>query len=217
MAYQRLRSRGLIISSARTDDSDRGTKGTYQRWAEVVGDDSYAFNKILRFFAKSPAFTPPNYAKRREGGVVRFDTGAFDPSGGPLQVSYSNFWQPFSDYVRTGFAKLGFKALSGLNSGELIGSAEFTFTLDPYAQTRSSSETSFLQAAIEKSTIQVYQQTLAKRIIFSENKTATGVQVVTSGRSYFLSAKREVILSAGTVSTRCPCVHPSFWRGGKGR
>lgn len=51
--------------------------------------------------------------------------------------------------------------------------------------------------------MQVYKQTLATKIIFSENKTATGVSVVTGGKSYVLSARREVILAAGAVSF-CP-------------
>ena len=141
--------------------------GTYQQWADLVGDDSYTFKNILPFFAKSPTFTPPNYAKRGAGGPVIFDANAFSSSGGPLQVSYSNFWQPLTDYVSSAFARLGLKPLLGFNSGKLLGFAEFTLTIDPYVQIRSSSETSFLQAAIENSTLQVYKQTLAKKKSFS--------------------------------------------------
>lgn len=168
----------------------------------MVGDDGYTFNNILPFFAKSAAFTPPNYAKRGAGGLVTFDASAFSSSGGPLQVSYSNFLQPITDYVGTAFARLGLKPLSGFNSGELLGFAEKTVTIVPHVQVRSSSETSFLQAAIENSTLQVYKQTLAKKILFSGNKTATGVKVVTGGKTYVLSARKEVILAAGAVSFR---------------
>lgn len=156
----------------------------------------------MPFFAKSCAFTPPDYVKRGTGGPVIFDATAFSSSGGPLQVSYSNFWQPITDYVKTAFAKFGLKPLSGFNSGELLGFAEFTLTIVPHTQIRSSSETSFLQAAIENSTLQVYTQTLAKKIIFSGNKTATGVEVVTGGKTYVLSARKEVILAAGAVGFR---------------
>ncbi len=42
---------------------------------------------------------------------------------------------------------------------------------------------------------------MAKRILFDKRKAATGVEVMTNGDSYVLSAKKEVILAAGVVST----------------
>ena len=75
-------------------------------------------------------------------------------------------------------------------------------TVDPEAETRSSSETSFLQSTILSSpSAQIYQRTLANKIIFNDNKTATGVAVSTNGVPYTLSAKKEVILAAGVVGT----------------
>ena len=45
----------------------------------------------------------------------------------------------------------------------------------------------------------VYQQTLAKKILFSADKVATGVRIETAGIQYTLSARKEVILAAGAV------------------
>ncbi|KAL8695900.1 MAG: hypothetical protein Q9201_007910, partial [Fulgogasparrea decipioides] len=89
--------------------------------------------------------------------------------------------------------------IAGLNGGKLIGFSEFTLTIDPQAGTRSSSETSFLQESLSSSTLQVYHESIAQKIIFSEEKTATGVKVVTAGTEYTLSAIKEVILAPGVV------------------
>ncbi len=181
---------------------ESGTVGAYQQWADKVGDPSYTFQALLPYFEKSPHLTPPDYGKRQVGGQVLYDPTAFSPAGGPLQVSYSNFWQPISDYLKNAFSSLGLTPLPGFSSGSLLGYAEFTVTVDPEAETRSSSETSFLQSAIPNSPLfQIYQRTLANQIIFNENKTAVGVAVSTSGISYSLSARKEVILAAGVVST----------------
>lgn len=51
----------------------------------------------------------------------------------------------------------------------------------------------------KQSNLNVYQQTLAKRIIFDNNKKATGVIVNSGGSNYQLNATKEVIVSAGTV------------------
>lgn len=47
------------------------------------------------------------------------------------------------------------------------------------------------------SNMNVYTRTLAKKIIFDDQKRAIGVDVSTYGQPYHLSARREVILSAG--------------------
>lgn len=178
----------------------RGSEGSYQRWADIVGDTSFTFVNLLKFFKRSIEFTAPNYAKRGAGSTVHYDPQAFSKTGGPLHVSYSNYWPPITTFIADAFVKLGLKPVDGFNSGNLLGFAEFTSTLEPEAETRSSSETSFLQEAIKHSALQVYQQTLAERILFSAEKKAVGVSVSTAELPYVLSARREVILAAGVVS-----------------
>lgn len=92
-------------------------------------------------------------------------------------------------------------AINGFNSGEVLGSAYATFTIDPINAERSSSESSFLQAALKNTTLQVYKQTLAQQILFNSNRTAIGVSVSTGGLNYTLSAKKEVIVSAGAFQS----------------
>ena len=181
------------------DDWASGTTGSYQKWADQIGDQSYTFDNILPYFEKSPQFTPPDYSKRGAGSELLYDSKAFSRSGGPLQVSYTNFYQPISAFVKRAFLSLGLTNIAGLNSGKLIGFSEFSLTIDPRAGTRSSSETSFLQDSIATSTLQVYQRTLAQKVNFDKMNTATGVNVVTAGKEYTLSATKEVILAAGVV------------------
>ena len=60
-----------------------------------------------------------------------------------------------------------------------------------------------MRQAIEEnnSLLQLYQQTLAKKIVFN-GTVAIGVQVTTSGVPYTLSAAKEVIIAAGVVSLK---------------
>ena len=177
----------------------RGSKGSYEQWADEVGDKSFTFDNLLPFFQKSVHFTPPNLAKRGPDSQVDYEEAAFSPRGGPLQASYANFYQPFSRFVKQAFLKLGFAIIPGFNSGNLIGFSEFTYTIDPKATTRSTSETAFLQEALDRPNLLVYQRALARSLIFN-NTLARGVQLDTFGKGYSLSARKEVILSAGVVS-----------------
>ncbi|KAL8759408.1 MAG: hypothetical protein Q9199_000777 [Rusavskia elegans] len=156
-----------------------------------VGDQSFTFERLLAYFRKSPHFTPPDYAKRGPGSSLLYSPDAFSSDGGPLQVSYTNFYQPFSTYVKLALQKLGLQNIPGMNSGSLLGFSEFTLTVDPVTGVRSSSETSFLQAAIANSTLQVYHRTVAKKVVFDNEKRAKSVLVETAGVMYELSARKE--------------------------
>ena len=180
----------------------RGSRGSYQQWADEVDDQNFTFDNLLPFFKKSPHFTPPNRAKRGPGSEVAFDEGAFSPNGGPLQASYTNYYQPFAGFVKRALKKLGFKSIPGFNSGNLIGFSEFTYTIDPKAATRSTSESSFLHESLHRPNLLVYQRTLAKSLLFNDTKIATGVIVESFGKTYGVFARKEVILSAGTVGHR---------------
>ncbi|KAL8787181.1 MAG: hypothetical protein Q9195_007872 [Heterodermia aff. obscurata] len=173
-----------------------------QAWAEQVGDDSYLYENFLPYFERSCHLTPPNLEKRYPtNGTVDFDPSVFSKIGGPLQVSWSNWANPIATWARKAYTAAGMQSIPGFNSGRLIGNAWPSRTLNPLNQHRSSSQTSFLDDAMRNTDIVVYTQTLGKQILFSSNKTATGVQVVTAGASYSLSARKEVILSAGTFQS----------------
>lgn len=150
----------------------------------------------------STNFTPPNYDKIDPSFNISYDPTAFTPAGGPLQVSYGNHQAEYFEEISSAFETLGFPALAGLNSGTLMGYSTCTATIDPEAATRSSSETSYLQAAMQRSTIRIYPSTLGKRILFDSSKKATGVVVESTEQqntTFTLSARKEVIVSAGTV------------------
>ena len=120
-------------------------------------------------------------------------------------MSYGNYQYSFGGPLSRGLEKLGFPALTGINSGKLIGYSAATSSVDARTATRSSSETSFLQRAAENTHIQIYPNALAKSIAFDANKRATGVVVQAASSlqdfTYTLSADKEVILSAGAVRT----------------
>lgn len=95
----------------------------------------------------------------------------------------------------------GLKSQDGLNSGKLNGYSATTVTIDPRTETRSSSETSFLRAALRTSSLKVYQKTLGKKILFNAQKKATGVVVQTNGKTYTLSARKEIVVANGVFQS----------------
>lgn len=72
--------------------------------------------------------------------------------------------------------------------------------VNTYEISRESSATSYLSAVLGNGKLKIYAHTTAKKITFS-GTTANGVQVKTLGLNYRLTAKKEVIVSAGAFQS----------------
>ena len=127
---------------------------------------------------------------------------SYDPSGGPLDVTHTNWGDVISSFGAHAFKEIGNMEIDDLSAGALIGNQYSAATVRPGDQTRSSSESSFWQASVKsgRKNLKLYTKSMAQKILFNDKNAATGVSVQTGGTTYTLKAKKEVILSAGTVS-----------------
>lgn len=187
-------------SALNTMGYNRGTVGSYQRWADLVGDESYTWLNILPYFKKSATLTPPNLKNRfPENATVRYDPSAFDNSlKGPIQISWGNWVDVTTTWLALAMQAIGMPLSQvGVSSGVLAGfGAWVTSEIRAEDATRSSSE-EYLKQAIQNTGIMVYTHAQASKILFDEGKNANGVVVTTAGLEYVVSAEKEVILSAG--------------------
>lgn len=188
---------------------NRGTIGSYQVWAEQVGDESWTFENILPYFSRGIHYSPPNVALRAANASVPppANPRAFSATGGPLQVSHPNFAQIFSTYVDAAMQESGIPSQQDFASGALLGRQWAPLTISYPQEERSSSESSYLRAALAsgRHNLKIYTHTLARRVLFDECKNATGVEVQSksygNSNSYVLQARKEVILSAGAFQS----------------
>jgi len=108
-----------------------------------------------------------------------------------------------SSYAEDAFSSIGIDPLQDVSSGYMLGAQYVPQTVGPPDEKRSSSQASYLQYAFDsgRTNLQVFIRTLAKKIIFDENKTAAkGVLVADQdGTQWVIEARKEVILSAGAV------------------
>ncbi|KAL8784755.1 MAG: hypothetical protein Q9213_003786 [Squamulea squamosa] len=179
----------------------RGTKSSYQRWADAVGDQSYTFDRFLPYFEKSLKFTAPDENLRFANGTPEYDPTVLGNGSGPLSLTFSHYVQAFGTWATKGLQDLGFPIIKNFQSGALLGQSYSMLTINATDMTRDSSETSFLRRGLSYPNYIVYQSTLAKKILFDGNKTATGVIVDTQGKEYTLRATKEIILTAGVFGS----------------
>lgn len=118
----------------------RSSEQAYQKWADVVGDQSYSFQQWLPFFEKSVHYTPPDSDKRASNATPEVDLTNL-ATDGPLSITFSNYAQAAASWVQRGFKQLGIDPISGFTSGNLLGSSYLLGTINATSQIRDSSET----------------------------------------------------------------------------
>ncbi|KAH6660299.1 glucose-methanol-choline oxidoreductase [Truncatella angustata] len=178
----------------------RSSKGAFQLLADSVGDQSWTWDQVLPYYRKSMDFTPPDAATRLANATPTYNAAA-TTQGGPLDITYPAYAQSWSTWVAKGLAAIGISPIGALIEGNLLGSTWALNTADHGTGHRASSDTAYLRPVLGRSNLVVFTDSLAERIIFNSNKEATSVTVTTNGASLTLSAKKEIILSAGVFQS----------------
>lgn len=177
----------------------RGSAQSYDKWADAVGDSSYNWKNFQPYFKKSVAFRPPS-SFRAPNATAQYNPAAYDASGGPLQVGFPNYAQPFASWLQPSLNEIGVPTVQDFNSGKLMG-CQYSATTINRDMKRETSETSFLKMAAGRPNLTVIQLALAKKVLFDGNKRATGVIYQVGPLSFMAKAVREVIVSAGAFQS----------------
>jgi choline dehydrogenase len=195
------RGKTLGGSSARNNMIyQRPTKGSLQKWAEDVGDESYRWENFRKFYDKSVVFHPADTTRRLANSTPTYDPAGDRATSGPVSLSYANYVLPFTSWAIRAAEAMGLKSLSGYLDGDLIGSSWHMQTTDPRTMVRDSSETAYLRPALNRTNLVVHSSTMALKILF-EGTHAVGVACSTAEKDFTLTARKEVILSAGAFQS----------------
>lgn len=165
----------------------RGHAWDFDHWAGL-GNPGWDHASVLPLFRQSE----------------RQQRGADDWHGakGEMDVVDTNFHFPVSDAFVKACGEAGFPLNQDFNGKEQEGCGFFQVTQTPGGQ-RANSAYSFLEPALGRPNLTVMTDVQVTAICF-DGKTATGVRIRRQGadsRTETLSARREVILSAGVINS----------------
>ncbi|KAH6632868.1 glucose oxidase [Chaetomium tenue] len=183
----------------------RGNVAEFDAWEEL-GNPGWNWNSIFGYFKKSEKYTIPTDSQLAAGATFESQYHGFR---GPLHVGYTPALKngSFAPVVRDTWAGLSVTHNPDLNSGDVRGYGMGPQTLDAALNMRWDAARAYLHPAEHRPNLKVLKGTV-KRITWATGKHATGrlvadgVEVVTDdGKSTVLSAKKEIIVSAGALRT----------------
>ena len=162
----------------------RGQSADYDTWAQL-GCRGWSYDDVLPYFKKAENF---------EGGE-----SDHHGTGGPLNVSMAAETYPVMDRLIEAAQNLGYPGFHDYNGANQAGFG--------YSQTtqKNGRRFSVRKAYIDpisgkRQNLNIITNVLVSKILFKE-KRATGIEYEINGEKRQISAKQEVILSAGSVQS----------------
>lgn len=164
----------------------RGNKRDYDHW-EALGNHGWGFNDVLPYFIKSEDNRNPYLARTKYHG-----------SGGYLTVQESPWRTPLSvAFVKAG-QEMGYP-YRDLNGAEQTGFMFLQATMR--RGSRCSTSKAFLRPVRNRKNLDITIKAQATRILIDKNKRAYGVEFIKDNKRQIVLAKKEVILSSGSINS----------------
>jgi choline dehydrogenase len=162
----------------------RGHPDDFDDWRDM-GNPGWGFADVLPYFRKSEDHD--------------FGASAFHGAGGPMHVTdIAGRVHPLCAVFLESAGALGFARTADFNgpAGEGVG----IYQINTHRGLRASTANAYLRPALRARRLKLETRALATRILFN-GKHATGCAYVRNGREMSVTARREVILCAGTINS----------------
>lgn len=160
----------------------------YDRWAEL-GNYGWSFNDILPYFKKVENVKIPS---------LRYSP--WRGNSGYLDIEYAPYTSPLHGSFREAGYELGYD-YNDPNGENLMGFSLAQATMRN-GRRLSAAKAYLRSVAAKRENLHISMSSWVTKIIIDPfTKTALGVEFLKNRKRYFIKAKKEVILSAGTIGS----------------
>ena len=161
----------------------RGQANDYNVWRQL-GCEGWSFDDVLPYFKRS------EWQERGED--------KFHGDSGPLAVSDVRMDNPICEAFRKSAIAEGIPATDDFNGAQQEGVGYYQLT-NQFGR-RASSAVAYLGPAKMRGNLTIVTDALTEKIVL-DGKRAMGVRITRKGKNEYISARREVILSAGAIGS----------------
>ena len=166
----------------------RGQARDYENWADLTGDDSWRWDKVLPWFRKSE--------DHYRGATLHHG------AGGEWRVEKQRLSWEILDAFRAAAAQVGIPETDDFNLGDNEGCAYFD--VNQKRGIRWSSARAFLKPAAARPNLTIMTGCHVQRLRLQNQQNGTrcvGVDFIGDGKQWFAEAAHETILAAGAVGS----------------
>ncbi|XP_043257484.1 glucose dehydrogenase [FAD, quinone] [Colletes gigas] len=164
----------------------RGNRHDYDNWARL-GNKGWSYEEVLPYFLKSEDNRNPYLART-----------PYHATGGYLTVQEAPWRTPLSLAFLQAGQELGYD-IRDINGEKQTG---FMLTQATIRRgSRCSTAKAFLRPVKNRENLHIAMNSQVLRVLFNNDKRATGVEILRDGRQQIVRVRREVVLSAGAINS----------------
>ncbi len=179
-------TRGRVIGGCSSINGNlfvRGDPKEYDNW-RALGCEGWGYDEMLPIFKRLEDF--PEGAPSVRG------------SGGPIHCTPLTKFDPLSDAFLDACGEAGYRKLDDYNDGSYEGA--FYLQYSTRNGWRNSTPVGYLNPALKRPNLTVLPNAIVTRVLL-EGKRATGIAYRLGDNQFQVTARREVILSAGPLAS----------------
>ena len=172
---------------------------------EAIGNEGWNWETLFPYYKKGEGFQVPSDYPFLQGSGVTYDSSAHGYEG-PLKVGWpqgeenDGLAQTVNKTYQSLDVPVSFN--QDLNGGNMVGYSLYPMTVDSKLNVREDAARAYYYPYQSRQNLHVLLHTFANRLTWKngEDVTADGVEVtLANGTTTVIHAKREVILSAGSM------------------
>lgn len=161
----------------------RGDRNDYDQWA-ADGNRGWSYDELLPYFRRSEHFEP--------------GASHYHGQGGELNIAEQRSPSAVNEVFYQAAKEMGWSYNADFNGEQQEGIGPFHVTQKDGE--RCSASRAFLHPILKRSNLTILSSALTQRVLL-DGKRASGVEVHHQGEVRQLEARREVILSAGSINS----------------
>lgn len=169
----------------------RGNQVDYQKWANLLNDSSWNYDEVLKYFKKSENFTRTNFNVPVDDSYHGYD--------GPVHTTQTKPQQRISLEILKGAQQLGYKVVD-YNGNQTMGGTIYQYFIKNGR--RVDARNAYISPITSRKNLKVLDKSYATKIVISEEKKKVkGVIFMRNNKTFIARNRKEVILSAGAISS----------------
>lgn len=178
------------------------SRGDIDDWGRL-GNAGWSWKELDPFFRKSETYTPPSQEVIHDL-KTEYVQPAIHGTKGSIANTFPDGHSPLGEAWPRTYDSLGLAVKSDPRDGLALGGYTNLINLKLDDHTRSYAATAYYLLASKRKNLKVITGALVDRILFSHKGSshiATGASWTVGNQTYTATARKEVVLSAGTMGS----------------
>lgn len=172
-------------------------------WGEL-GNKNWSWNTLEPYFTKSETYLAPSHIVEKDLRTEYVEANLHG-KGGPINNTFPDIYGPLDEAWPRTYETLGIAPKTDPRDGLALGGYTNLINMDLKSHTRSYAATAYWLPTAKRQNLKVLTGSLVEKILLEKDTNgtvmATGVRYSSGNKTVEVKAKKEVILSAGSIGS----------------